>query len=202
MSVLSMTLLVAVACNAETVKAKPNVLLITVDDLRTELNCYGAERAITPNIDALATRAVTFLNAYQSWDELSWIPEPERCYPDDAPKALAVQKIRPAKVDTPNDKASYDVVVYGGTPGGIAAAIAAKREGASVVLLDQTRHVGGMSTSGLNRDEGLRTKSEWKWLFDVIDDDANGQIDRIEYVDFQTYKEQHPNWRETLKPER
>ena len=46
-----------------------------------------------------------------------------------------------------------DVVVYGGTPGGIGAAIAAAREGASVVLLEQTKHVGGLSTSGLNRDE-------------------------------------------------
>jgi 2-polyprenyl-6-methoxyphenol hydroxylase-like FAD-dependent oxidoreductase len=48
----------------------------------------------------------------------------------------------------------YNVVVYGGTPGGITSAIAASREGASVVLLEQTRHVGGLSTSGLNRDEG------------------------------------------------
>ncbi|BCX49302.1 FAD-dependent dehydrogenase [Haloferula helveola] len=49
---------------------------------------------------------------------------------------------------------TYDVVVYGGTPGGITTAIAAAREGASVVLLEQTKHVGGLSTSGLNRDEG------------------------------------------------
>ncbi|QDT66418.1 FAD-dependent oxidoreductase [Calycomorphotria hydatis] len=49
--------------------------------------------------------------------------------------------------------ADFDVVVYGGTPGGIMAAISARREGASVVLLEQTKHVGGMSTSGLNRDE-------------------------------------------------
>ena len=48
----------------------------------------------------------------------------------------------------------FDIVVYGGTPGGIAASIAASREGASVVLLEQTKHVGGLSTSGLNRDEG------------------------------------------------
>jgi hypothetical protein len=48
----------------------------------------------------------------------------------------------------------YDVVVYGGTPGGITAAIAASREGAEVILLEQTKHVGGLSTSGLNRDEG------------------------------------------------
>ena len=50
--------------------------------------------------------------------------------------------------------AESDVVVYGGTPGGIAASISAAREGASVILLEQTRHVGGLSTSGLNRDEG------------------------------------------------
>ena len=47
----------------------------------------------------------------------------------------------------------YDACVYGGTPGGITAAISAAREGASVVLLEQTRHVGGLTTSGLNRDE-------------------------------------------------
>ena len=46
-----------------------------------------------------------------------------------------------------------DVIVYSATPGGITAAIAASREGASVILLEPTRHVGGMSTSGLNRDE-------------------------------------------------
>lgn len=46
-----------------------------------------------------------------------------------------------------------EVVVYGATPGGITAAISAAREGHSVVLLEQTRHVGGLSTSGLNRDE-------------------------------------------------
>ena len=46
-----------------------------------------------------------------------------------------------------------DVIVYCATPGGITAAIAASREGASVILLEPTRHVGGMATSGLNRDE-------------------------------------------------
>lgn len=46
-----------------------------------------------------------------------------------------------------------DVIVYGATPGGITAAIAASREGARVILLEPTRHVGGMATSGLNRDE-------------------------------------------------
>ncbi len=48
----------------------------------------------------------------------------------------------------------YEVCVYGGTPGGVMAAIAAAREGVSTILLEQTQHVGGLSTSGLNRDEG------------------------------------------------
>lgn len=46
-----------------------------------------------------------------------------------------------------------DVVVYGGTPGGITSAIAAAREGKRVILFEPTRHVGGLATSGLNRDE-------------------------------------------------
>ncbi|MBI5775338.1 MAG: FAD-dependent oxidoreductase [Verrucomicrobia bacterium] len=44
---------------------------------------------------------------------------------------------------------SADVVVYGSTPGGFCAAIAAAREGASVILLEPTDHVGGVNTGGL-----------------------------------------------------
>jgi len=47
----------------------------------------------------------------------------------------------------------YDVVVYGGTPGGVTAAVAAARHGADVLLLEQKRHVGGLTTSGLCNDE-------------------------------------------------
>jgi hypothetical protein len=43
-----------------------------------------------------------------------------------------------------------DVVVYGATPGGVCAAIAAAREGASVILLEPTDHVGGLNTGGLS----------------------------------------------------
>jgi hypothetical protein len=42
-----------------------------------------------------------------------------------------------------------DVLVYGATPGGFCAAIAASREGASVLLLEPTAHVGGVNTGGL-----------------------------------------------------
>ena len=48
-----------------------------------------------------------------------------------------------------------DVVIYGATPAGITAAIAADRAGASVVLLEHGTHIGGMMASGLgNTDVG------------------------------------------------
>ena len=43
-----------------------------------------------------------------------------------------------------------DFIVYGGTPGGIATAVAAAREGASVLLIETTKHLGGMTTGGLS----------------------------------------------------
>lgn len=50
-----------------------------------------------------------------------------------------------------------DVVVYGATPGGFCAAIAAAREGASVVLLEPTDHVGGVNTGGLSFSDSNQT---------------------------------------------
>src|SRR5204863_8351657 len=42
-----------------------------------------------------------------------------------------------------------DICVYGGTSGGVAAAVAAARLGKSVVLVVFNNHVGGMSSGGL-----------------------------------------------------
>ncbi|WP_176256919.1 FAD-dependent oxidoreductase [Derxia lacustris] len=46
-----------------------------------------------------------------------------------------------------------EVVVYGATPGGIAAAVAAARAGRSVALLEATAHVGGMMSGGLTKTD-------------------------------------------------
>ena len=43
---------------------QPNVLFIPVDDLRTQLGCYGHSQTLSPNIDRLANEGVVFERAY------------------------------------------------------------------------------------------------------------------------------------------
>ncbi len=60
-----------------------------------------------------------------------------------------------------------DVIVYGSTPGGFCAAIAAAREGATVILLEPTEHVGGLSTGGLSHcDSNQMMRETLMGLFD------------------------------------
>src|SRR5690349_18258435 len=47
------------------------------------------------------------------------------------------------------DGGNYDVVVYGGTSGAVAAAVQAKKMGKSVVLVSPDKHLGGLSSGGL-----------------------------------------------------
>ncbi|XP_025154174.1 iduronate 2-sulfatase isoform X2 [Harpegnathos saltator] len=44
--------------------ARPNFLLIIIDDLRTSLGSYGDDNAYTPNIDALAEDSIVFTEAF------------------------------------------------------------------------------------------------------------------------------------------
>lgn len=59
--------------------------------------------------------------------------------------------------------ASYDLVVCGGGPGGCCAALAARREGLSVLLVESQAQLGGSATSGLvSHWLGGRTQeSDW-----------------------------------------
>ena len=50
---------------AKSIKQRPNVLLICVDDLRPELKCFGVGYIHSPNIDALAARGRAFHR--QAW---------------------------------------------------------------------------------------------------------------------------------------
>lgn len=51
------------------------------------------------------------------------------------------------------DEPRCGVAVYGGTPAGIAAALAAADDGESVLLVEPTRRVGGLVTSGLSHTD-------------------------------------------------
>ena len=59
--------------------------------------------------------------------------------------AAPLQSAKPGDLDGH----SFDVVVVGGTPSGIACAVRAAREGLNVLLVNRHGHVGGIVTSGL-----------------------------------------------------
>ncbi len=61
---LRLALLLCVLCPSLFAAAKPNVLLICVDDLKPLLGCYGDSAVKSPNIDRLAARGVLFEKAY------------------------------------------------------------------------------------------------------------------------------------------
>ena len=46
-----------------------------------------------------------------------------------------------------------DLVVIGATPSGVAAAVSAARSGASVILLEEKSHVGGIVSGGLTNTD-------------------------------------------------
>lgn len=58
-----------------------------------------------------------------------------------------------ASVGSTGSAADVDLVVIGGTPGGIATAVTAARLGHSVILVEYHRRIGGMSASGLGASD-------------------------------------------------
>ena len=75
---------------------------------------------------------------------------------------VAAKTVHEAARET-NVFAEADVIVVGGGPAGVTAAITAAREGANTILVERYGHLGGMATGGLvlmmNPDEGLG--KEW-----------------------------------------
>jgi hypothetical protein len=59
---------------------------------------------------------------------------------------------------------SYDIVIAGGTPGGIMTAIAAAREGKTSLILERTHHIGGLPANGLGATD-ITTRNATTGLF-------------------------------------
>src|SRR2546422_558603 len=80
------------------------------------------------------------------------------------------------------DEPTYDIVVYGGTSGGITAAIQAARLGKTVVLIEPTAHLGGLTSGGLGAT-------------DIGNKAAIGGLSRDFYRKVRTYYRQPSVWK-------
>lgn len=86
--------------------------------------------------------------------------------------------------EAPEDRptaSSYDIVVYGGTSAGVAAAIQSSRMGRSVALVESTGRIGGLTTGGLGAT-------------DIGNKFAIGGIAREFYENIHTYYEDPSHW--------
>jgi hypothetical protein len=76
----------------------------------------------------------------------------------------------------------YDLVIYGGTPAGVTAAVLSARMGKTVVLIEPARHVGGMTSGGLGAT-------------DIGNKKAIGGIAREFYQRVRKYYQDEAHWK-------
>jgi len=76
----------------------------------------------------------------------------------------------------------YDLVIYGGTSAGVSAAIQASRMGETVVMIEPTNRIGGLTTGGLGQT-------------DIGNKQAIGGIAREFYQNINSYYQQPENWK-------
>lgn len=82
----------------------------------------------------------------------------------------------------------FDVVIYGGTAGGVVSAIAAAQEGASVIVLEPSKHIGGTVTGGLGAT-------------DIGKQDAIGGMSREFYQRVYRHYEKPEAWKHQTRDE-
>ena len=82
----------------------------------------------------------------------------------------------------------YDIVIYGGTSAGVSAAIQSSRMGKSVVLIEPTNRIGGLTTGGLGQT-------------DIGNKQAIGGISREFYEKIKKYYDDPENWKWEEKSE-
>src|SRR5262249_23492941 len=76
----------------------------------------------------------------------------------------------------------YDIVVYGGTSGGISAALQAARMGKTAILIEPGKHLGGLTSGGLGAT-------------DIGNKKAIGGISREFYQRIRKHYEDDANWK-------
>ena len=76
----------------------------------------------------------------------------------------------------------YDIVIYGATSAGIAAAIQSSRMGKSVLLIEPTQRIGGLTTGGLGQT-------------DIGNKQAIGGISREFYQNIRKYYDDPAHWK-------
>ncbi|MDO4949622.1 MAG: FAD-dependent oxidoreductase, partial [Bacteroidales bacterium] len=79
--------------------------------------------------------------------------------------------------------ARTDVVVVGGGPAGVAAALSAARAGSNVWLIERYNHLGGLWTGGLvlilNDTYGMNKQREWVQTVFGVSDEITHRIDEM-----------------------
>ena len=72
--------------------------------------------------------------------------------------------VRQSTAGPDNGQTDYDLVIIGGTPGGIMTAIAAAREGKDCIILERSSHIGGLPSNGLGATD-IATRGATTGLF-------------------------------------
>ncbi|MGM0620109.1 MAG: FAD-dependent oxidoreductase [Bacteroidota bacterium] len=86
------------------------------------------------------------------------------------------------QLDAKSQNSDYDIVIYGGTSAGVTAAIQSSRMGKSVVLIEPSSRIGGLTTGGLGQT-------------DIGNKQVIGGISREFYQNIKRYYEQPENWK-------
>ena len=72
--------------------AAPNILFISIDDLRVELGCYGNEYVISPHFDNFAASGMVFENAF--CQEAVYTPSRASVFTGKRPESIGVIHLR------------------------------------------------------------------------------------------------------------
>ena len=114
------------------------------------------------------------------------------------PATLMSDGFIPFQQSIPVDE-TYDLIVAGGGPSGIPAALSARRCGLKVLLLEQTGQLGGVGTSaGVSHLLGGRTRDNQRWcvagIFKEIVEDLSARGGAINPVDIEGEKFSPHGW--------